>query len=486
MTKNISRRKFLGQASCASLGSVAFLNSVLNLGMINTLAARPHITSNAADYKAIVCILLSGGADSYNMLIPTDATNYTEYAATRSTLAIPNVGSLNGALPLNFTNAGRSYGVNPYMPKVQQLFNANKLSFVSNIGTLIEPIPSKTVFNSGVKKIPLGLYSHSDQIMQWQTSVPQDRSAVGFAGRMADILHDMNTIDKISMNISMAGTNRFQAGKQTIEFTLSNNSTAANIGFEGYPEWVGNGGMLNDTKNKAILSMAEQQYADLFQQTYGTKTKNSDESLSLVRDAFARLIPISTTFSTSGLSKDLKKIAEMISVRTHLGANRQIFFVNFGGWDHHDGVLAKQQQMLPVLSNAMYEFDAAMTELGMQNNVVTFTISDFARTLTSNGDGSDHAWGGNQMIMGGPIDGGKVLGTYPSLGLTNTNVLNLSNRGLLIPTKSVDEFYAEIALWYGASPNDMNYILPNLCNFYSSSGCTTPVSSNFKPIGMFK
>jgi uncharacterized protein (DUF1501 family) len=482
MSKNkISRREFIGQASCAGLGSMAFLNTVLNLGMINTVSARPHILNNSGDYKAIICILLAGGADSFNMLIPSDATNYAEYSATRSsTLAIPQA----NLLPLNFTTGGRTFGVNPAMAAVHNLFNQNKLSFVTNIGTLIEPIANKTQFNSGTKKVPLGLYSHSDQIMQWQTSVPQDRNATGFAGRMADLLQDMNTIDKISMNISLAGTNRFQAGKETIEFTMGNNSTASNIGFEGYPQWVGNAGSLNDIKDGTILSMAEQQYSHLFQSTYGKKINQSYESLNIVKDAFARLIPINTTFSNNNFSKDLKKIAEMISVRSYLGANRQIFFVSYGGWDHHDNTVQSQATMLPVLSNGLAELNAALEEIGIQNDVTTFTISDFARTLTSNGNGSDHAWGGNCMIMGGDIDGGKIFGNYPSLGLSSANTLNLSNRGLLIPTKSVDEFYAEIALWYGASVNDMNYILPNLCNFHSSAGCIIP--NNFRPIGMYK
>jgi uncharacterized protein (DUF1501 family) len=481
----LSRRKFLGQASCAALGSMAFMNTALNLGVINTAAARPHVLDNPNDYKAIVCILLAGGADSYNMLIPTDATNYAQYATTRSSLALPNVGQPNGILPLNYTSAGRTFGVNPAMTKVQQLFNNQKLSFITNIGTLIEPVGNKNNFENNLKKIPLGLYSHSDQIMQWQTSVPQDRNATGYAGRMADILQDMNTIDKISMNISLAGTNRFQSGKDTFEFTLSNDATIDNIGFKGYPWWYGNGGVLNDAKDKAVLGMAEQSYKSIFQSTYGSKTTNAHESLQILKDALAKLVPISTSFGQSYLSKDLKKVAELIKVQNYLGAKRQIFFVTFGGWDHHDDLLQDQSTMLPVLSNALSEFNNAMTELGRQNDVVTFTISDFARTLTSNGNGSDHAWGGNMMVMGDAIVGGKIFGQYPSLNLDPSNVLNLSNRGMLIPTTSVDEFYAEIALWYGVSPNDLNYILPNICNFYSSNNCTAPVPNNYSPIGLF-
>jgi uncharacterized protein (DUF1501 family) len=482
---NISRRDFLGQASCAALGSMAFMNTALNLGVINTAAARPHILADPNDYKAIVCILLAGGADSFNMLIPTDSANYSQYAVTRSSLAIPNEGQVNGVLPLTYTNAGRTFGVNPAMTRVQQLFNSQKLSFITNIGTLIEPVLTKANLEGNLKKVPLGLYSHSDQIMQWQTSVPQDRNATGIAGRIADILQDMNSINEISMNISLAGTNRFQSGKDTFEFSLSNDANIDNIGFQGYPSWLGNSGRLNDVKDKTVLSLAEQHYQSIFQSTYGSKINNSHESLGILKDALAKLVPINTSFGQSNLSKDLKKVAELIKVRNYMGAKRQIFFVTFGGWDHHDDLLQDQSTMLPVLSNAMYEFNNAMTEIGQQNNVVTFTISDFGRTLTSNGNGSDHAWGGNMMVMGDAIDGGNIFGQYPSLSLAPSNVLNVSDRGMLIPTTSVDEFYAEIALWYGVSPNDLNYILPNLCNFYSSSNCTTPVPNNYSPIGLF-
>jgi uncharacterized protein (DUF1501 family) len=175
-------------------------------------------------------------------------------------------------------------------------------------------------------------------------------------------------------------------------------------------------------------------------------------------------------------------IARLITGRTYLGAKRQIFFTTFGGWDHHDDVKNNQAGMLPVLSNALGEFRDALFQKGLLDKVTTFTISDFARTLTSNGNGSDHAWGGNNMIMGGAVRGRNIFGNYPSLRLED-NPYNLNSRGRFLPTTSVDEFYAELALWYGVSPNDLNYVLPNLCNFYSP-GCGTPPSPNYSPIGM--
>jgi uncharacterized protein (DUF1501 family) len=481
--KNISRRDFLGQASCAALGSMTMFNSFVNLGMINVAANRPHISESNNDYKAMVCILLAGGMDSFNLLVPTESSEYSTYAATRGTLALSNTATPAQLLPLNYNKNGRTFSVHGGMPQVKNLFDSGQLSFVSNIGTLIEPLATKSEYQSNQKKIPLGLYSHSDQIMQWQTATPQDRSAAGVAGRMADILNALNDLPESSMNISLAGKNRWQSGNKTNEFSLSNTTSAENIGYTNYTSSIPNTGYLNDRKNRALDSLATQQYSNLFHKTLGDLNKTTSQSIDLYKTALGNLIPLTTTFSSTNLSNDLKKVAELIKVRSFLGAKRQTFFINYGGWDHHDDLLLNQANMLPVLSNALNDFNNAVTELGLQNNIVTFTISDFARTLTNNGDGTDHAWGGNSIIMGGPISGGNIFGQYPSLALNSTR--NLSSRGLILPSTSVDEFYAELALWFGVSPNDLDYILPNLCNFYSSSGCTIPVSPNYSPIGMF-
>jgi uncharacterized protein (DUF1501 family) len=479
----MNRRAFMGQASCAALGSMTLMNSVVNLGVINAVAARPHIIQNPNDYKAMVCILLAGGADSYNMLIPTNTSDYAEYSAARGTLALQKNATPAQIFDLNYNNNGKTFAVHAGLEKVKDLFNAGHLSFISNIGTLVEPIANKTAYNSGIHKLPLGLYSHSDQIMQWQTAIPQSRSAVGVGGRISDIIQDMNTIPGISMNISLAGKNFFQAGNNTSEFSISNSSTASTIGYTNLTSPNGNEGFINDIRNTTIDGLAIQQYSSLFDQTIGQLTKQTSESMDIIKTALSNLVPINTSFSAVTLSNDLKKVAELIKVRSFLGAKRQTFFVSYGGWDHHDNLLQNQTAMLPIVANAMFEFNNALMELGVQDKVTTFTISDFARTLTSNGNGTDHAWGGNSMIMGGAINGGQIFGTYPSLA-ANSN-FNLSSRGRFLPTTAVDQLYAELALWFGVSPNDLSYILPNICKFYSPSGCNGSIPSPYMPIGIF-
>lgn len=473
MKKHISRRNFLGQASCAAIGSTTFLSTALNLGMINTAAARPHIIGNMGDYKAIVCILLAGGADSHNMLVPTSSGEFAAYQAIRGDLAL-GLGDVQEVTPSN--TGGKTYGIHNSMPQLKTLFDQDKLSFLANIGTLVEPISSKSDFESGLKNLPLGLFSHADQIMQWQTSVPQDRSAVGVGGRMADILKDMNTINEISMNISLNGRNRFQAGRTVAEYAIGNNPDPNSIGITAFPSWWSNSGYVTEQRNQTINSLIDDVYSNVFHDTYAGLTRQTIESVEIFKTALAKQPGYATIFPESNLAQDMRMMADVISVQNFLGANRQIFFTTFGGWDHHDEVLINQQNMLPVLDGALGSFYSAMEDLGLQDDVAICTISDFGRTLTTNNNGSDHGWGGNTMLIGGNVNGGTVLGDYPDLTLNNP--LNLDERGRYIPQVSVDEFYAELALWFGVSVNDLSYILPNIGNF-------NDYSTNAAPLGLF-
>ena len=467
------------------MGSTTLLSTLAQLSAINGAMAQPA-NPQADDYKAMVCILLAGGLDSYNMLIPAGITpsdnGFNDYKAVRSDLALQNVGDL---LALNnpqcsgfrgFQCAYGAYGLHPQMGGMRDLFNSstNKhLAFMANIGTLVEPVRSKQEYNGGVKKLPLGLYSHSDQIMQWQTSVPQSREALGVGGRMADLLNAANTNNQISMNISLAGKNMFQQGQTTTEYSISNNVEPNNVGFQSLPTWWGSSGLMTDLRDGAIDSMVGQTYANLLQQTYSSTTKTTTAAFAGFKDALKKVTFAGTGFPTSRLASDLLAIAKIISVRQELGVRRQLFFVTYGGWDMHDGLLAGLNNQLPVVSQAMKAFYDATVALNVANKVTTFTISDFGRTATSNGQGSDHAWGGNMMVMGGSVKGGKIYGAYPQMNLNSP--LNVSFRGNYIPVVSTDEMYAELALWYGVSPSDLCYVLPNIGNFYSYASNQYPV-----------
>lgn len=479
----MNRRDFFKQSCCAAMGSTTLLSTLTNLGAVNGAVSGNNRSSE--DYKALVCVLFEGGMDSYNTLIPSGITvggdnGFNDYKNVRSDLAVQSAASLlqltnpqcTGfrGLPCNYG----SFGVHPTMSGIRDLFNSGKLAFMSNIGTLVEPIMNYNEYQSGLKKLPLGIYSHSDQVMQWQTSVPQSRDALGVGGRIADLLKATNNRQEVSMNISLDGKNIFQRGQDIAEYSIRNNIEPNNVGFTSLPTWWSNSGSMTQLRNTAIDSLVSQVYSNLLQKTFTATAKNSMASFDVFREALQKVPTISTTFPNTNLAKDLLAVAKVMSVRTSLGAKRQVFFVKYGGWDMHDNLVTGLNNQLPVMSQALKAFYDSTVELGISENVTTFTISDFARTITSNGLGSDHAWGGNMMVMGGAVKGGKIYGTFPKMDVV-TNSQNISFRGNFIPSISTDEMYAELALWYGVSPNDLCYVLPNLGNFYTYSPNNYPV-----------
>lgn len=453
-TPAVSRRSFLGQASCAAVGSTALMSTALDLGMLNALA------STSGDYRALVCVFLSGGIDSYNVLVPTGDAEYAEYAAVRDDLALPQA----SLLPITpATPDGRSYGLHAGMPELRSLFASGRAALVANVGTLVEPT-TLAQFRDRSVTLPLGLFSHSDQAMHWQSSIPDARAASGWAGRMEDILGSLNSNTNISMNISLSGTNVFQSGGQSAPYTIGTN------GSRGLRDYGGTSTAAR-ARTDAVDGLLGMTYQHLFEQTYADAMRGA---LDAHRDFGSAVegVSLTTPFSQTRLSERLRMVARTIGARDALGMRRQTFFVEFGGWDHHDEVLVSQQQMLPVLSAALAEFDAALGELGVRDQVTTFTASDFGRTLTSNGRGSDHAWGGNHIVTGGCVRGGDLYGSYPSL--YPGNELD-TGRGRLIPTTSVDEYVAELALWFGVPRTDLELVVPNLRRFYDPGASAPPI-----------
>ena len=458
MKKVINRRKFLGQASCAAIGSTTFLSSLFNLHSVNASAGY----HNTNDYKALVCILLAGGNDSFNMLAPKGNPEYAQYATVRSGLALPQ----SNILPLiGGINNGRELGLHPSLTELQSIYNQDDLAFVSNVGSLVEPV-DLTSYGDGSKKLPLGLFSHVDEIAHWQTSTPYERGRLGWAGRMADILCTVNSNMNISMNLSMSGTNLFQTGNTVSPYTLTQQGS---IGMNGYNAV----GIFDQIRTSAMDSLLAEHYNNLYEVTYRDILKESQNSHIIYEEAISNISPINTVFTESNnLALDLKVVAQTIAARNDLGMSRQVFFINYGGWDHHDEVLNTQSKMLRTVDEALGQFYAATHELGVQDEVTTFSISDFGRTLTSNGNGSDHAWGGNTFVMGGAVKGGEIYGKYPDLNLGNP--LDVG-RGRLIPTMASDEYFAELALWFGVPKSELDMVLPNIHTFYPSITNQPPV-----------
>ncbi|MBC8011366.1 MAG: DUF1501 domain-containing protein [Burkholderiales bacterium] len=426
-----------------------------------------------SEYRALVCLFLNGGNDSFNMLAPRGVAEHAEYAAVRQDLAIPAANFLP-INPLNSAQVGRQLGVHPGMPELAQLFEDGNAAFVANVGTLVEPGVTKAGFASGLAKLPVGLFSHSDQIEQWQTSLPDTRSGIGWAGRAADLLNAQNAHPAVSMNISLAGSNVWQTGNSVFEYAITPDGA---VGLTGYSkEWVQEYGT-RQIRSAAVDGQLAMEYANVFQRTFAGSQRSALDAYDLFSGATSGSLPVGANFPSSNLGGQLQMIARTIAGRDALGAQRQTFFVSLGGWDHHDEVLVNQANMLPVVSQAVGAFYHALELLGIQNNVTLFLASDFGRTLSSNGRGSDHAWGGNTFVVGGAVDGKKIYGAYPDLYADNP--LDVG-RGRLIPTTSVDSYFAELALWLGVPRASLPLVLPNIGRFYDTAGSGAPVG--FLPV----
>jgi len=465
MTKHkntISRRKFIGD-SCAALGYTTLFSSLINLkAMAATAINNSSIITLGGDYKALVCVSLQGGNDSFNMLIPKGNTEYNQYATTRSNLAIPQSDILQ--INPNSTD-GRTFGVHPSMPDVQQLFNSGNLAFLSNVGTLIEPTTKTEIQNDAVKT-PLGLFSHSDQQQQWQTGRPHERTNTGWGGKIADLVQSMNSNENISMNISLRGSNIFQRGNQITPYAISNNGS---IGINNY----GNSGHFNELKTAALNTMLERDYQDVYKNAYKHTIKTSNDANLEFQTAIDTISDFTTPLPEyNNLAAQFRMVAKTIASRDTLGFSRQIFFVEIEGWDHHDELLINQADKLAQVNQALKYFNDLMTELNVNNCVTTFSVSDFARTLTSNGNGTDHAWGGNAFMMGGAVKGKEIYGDYPSLKLNDDVNINGS---VIIPTTAADSYMAELALWFGVPASELSTIFPNISNFYDTTSSAAPL-----------
>jgi len=285
------------------------------------------------------------------------------------------------------------------------------------------------------------------------------RTSVGWGGRLADRMRDVNPDNSISMNISISGSNIFQQGESTIEFTVSprgNTFGYYNYGKEDYWRYYVD-------YSRGIDTLSEARYNDLFRDTYAGIMRNARDAYILFSEALQSIEPINTAFPESRMGDAMKRIVEIIQANKVLGFRRQIFFVRMGGWDNHDELLNNHRDNLRVVDQAVGAFWKALEEINATQNVVLFNMTEFARTLTSNGNGTDHAWGGNVFVLGGPVRGRRIYGEYPSLALKADRMVY---RQALVPTRSIDEYFAELAKWFGMHDSDIHEIFPNLSNFH--------------------
>jgi uncharacterized protein (DUF1501 family) len=437
-----TRRRCLGALSAGGL-MYAFGRTP------GTIMAQAAGVDGFSDYKALVCVFLFGGNDSWSMVVPRSDAEYAAYAASRQNLAIAR----DRLLPIEpLESDGAAYGVHPSMPGLQILFETARCAVVTNVGPLLEPVTLEQ-YRQRTARLPPQLFSHNDQQDQWHTLRGDAPLRSGWAGRIADLLADQTAGHQLPLNVSLSGTTLFQAGELARPYVMG----ASGGTFSGMT-----GSSRNLARRAAFERIVAGDHSGVYEQAFADVQQRAVQYATLINSALAAAPALTTAFPSSTLGIQLKTVARMIGTRDRLGMSRQIFFVATGGFDTHDAQLANQPTLLGNVSASLTAFYQATAELGVSANVTTFTHSDFGRTLTSNGDGSDHAWGGVQLVLGDAVRGRTFYGRYPVLDIGSPEDVG---GGRMIPALSTDQYAATLATWFGVDSEHLGLVAPNLGAF---------------------
>jgi uncharacterized protein (DUF1501 family) len=445
-----SRREFLNHsARWAVLGSAAPF--AMNLSLLKAAAAQ----TAAADYKALVCVFLYGGNDHFNTVLPYDTESHNLYRSARTPIARERA-SLLELTPARSLQ-GRAFGLAPELQALKPLWDAKRL-VVGNVGPMVEPL-NAAQYRAGSKRLPPKLFSHNDQQSIWQASAPEGATA-GWGGRMGDLLAANNRNATFTC-VSVAGNAVFLSGLASTQYQVTR---AGSVRMDTLAQQS----YLGSDKAVALLQrMLTQQRSVVLQNDHAAVVSRSIAADGQLRTALDGNPALQTAVTAdNALAGQLRMVARMIQARERLGSQRQVFFVSLGGFDHHAGLNSGHPPLLKQVGDALANFDATLGEMGLREQVTTFTASDFGRALLSNGDGSDHGWGGHHFVMGGAVRGGDFYGTMP---VATTGTDTDAGQGRLVPTSSVDQYAATLGSWFGVPATRMAEVVPNIGNFASAN-----------------
>lgn len=462
-TRDLTRRALFSR-----LGSLGIVGSAapfaLNLAAVGDAAA---ITSN--DYRALVCVFLHGGNDQSSTLIPYDSANYDLYSAIRGGGAGQTAGGIayaradlaNTALAPRVVQTltdNQQYALSPYLTGLKGMWNLGRLAVQLNVGPLMQPttISQYKSSNRTANPLPPRLFSHNDQASVWQSLAPEG-STTGWAGRMGDLAMAGNG-NSLMTCISASGNAVFLSGESAVQYQIG--ATGA-LPVSGLKSPLFGSSACTD----ALSSLISQPRANIYEEEYAKVLRRSVAWEGVVNDA-VNPVSLSTSFDLDGqanpLANQLKTVARLIGARHSLGVKRQVFFVQLSGFDTHDHQNQDHPVVMSRLNEALTAFYTATVEMGVADQVTTFTASDFGRTLSSNGTGTDHGWGSHHFVMGGAVNGGQYYGTAPQVSVTSDDQVG---QGRLLPTTSVDQYAATLARWFGVSSSEIATIFPNIGRF---------------------
>ena len=468
-----TRRSFLRNSAYAGLGATAIGSALRDLRMMNSVMA-----ADVSGYKALVCLFLAGGNDANNWLVPTDTTTFDAYTAIRGNLALPSSSLLtlrtgsSGSDPAYVDGDGHTLGFHPACQELQTLFGEDKLAAVKNVGTLVRPTTRAQYLAYPSFYRPPQIFSHSDQVTQWQTSIPDQPPITGWGGRVADILNaSANPAGNISMSVSLNGNNTFEIGNLVSQYHVSQT---------GAVTLSGNLMSGSQPRVQAVKDIIALNQPNLQRQAYGGVLENAIETGDLLNSSITPTEEPGWTWTTpfpaTGLGNQMKMIARLIQARgpSAFNMNRQVFFCSVGGYDTHtaqvtlaptlDTTTGTHTNLLNEVSECMFAFQRAMEQIGTSNEVTTFTASDFSRTFPTNSQGSDHGWGAHHLVMGGAVNGGETYGSLPTFAINGPDD---TGTGRWIPTLAVDQYSATLAKWFGLGESEIDAVFPNLNRFNS-------------------
>jgi uncharacterized protein (DUF1501 family) len=486
---SLSRRSFLQRSAQLAFTGVA-LPTVLNLAAMGEAAA-----FNAPDgsYKALVCIFMYGGNDYANTVVTYDDPSYNAYNTIRGGAAGQQSGGIAYAkaalaptllTPTTALPDGRQYALHPSMTGLASLFNSGQAAVQLNVGPLIVPL-TKTQYKSANRTLyplPPKLFSHNDQQSFWQSLSPEG-STVGWGGSMGDVVMASNiNTNTLFTCVSITGNSVFLAGDSALAYQVSTGG-AVKVNAASYDVY-GSAAVksaVSQLVQQPRSHVLENEYNRVVTRSMGAETVlTSSISSGAAAGTGTEFAPFSPILAGNSLAAQLKMVARMIAARASLGAKRQVFFVSMGGCDLHDNLLAGHNQNMTYLNNALSAFYQTTANLGVADNVTSFTASDFGRTLTSNGDGSDHGWGSHHLVVGGAVKGKEFYGYAPPVSVIDTASADDQwhvGQGRLLPTTSVDQYAGTLASWLGVNPvgvngavSELDGILPNLRNFGVTAG----------------